>query len=1059
MTGKNTDQHLDREILEKKQQLQSYYSEIAASDPYAPQGGDNFYVDQARQEDEERERRGGSRYGGSNSMKYDPKQMLKEKMQQQQDMIKESMMTEQQKNAKLVEEVLTSKEHEQEKKIKEIEHEVLSELQKCSLHPKNIFQNKNCRHCKKIREEFEVRKNQKLEEIQNNQKGEVAGNKELTVSEMISANGLFPTSCDYKNGNLPEMIRNTILSCQYFKDLYNLKTFKEVIEEIKTHVSYTEPWIVGANGVPSTLFCCLYKFMLMRLNEKQVQTLLRYKLSPYVRACGALYVRFLSPNDQLFDRLSPYMLDEQSFSYSIEKSQSLTFGEYVERLLSEKNYFSILLPRIPVIQFRELQKKLLTIPEKRKRKQDNLENSNKFNKGQIVFALSKKDQSWHKAKISGIHYESSAPIQKKPVENYGIEEDFFNEEEGENFDNEYDEDEQDVRAIRKLQVMFIEGPFTKDEEVQEFIGLEDVLLISRNEEGGQKHRKRSQSNDSWGDDSDAQQSRKAERKRSRSRDRDGDFKTPFDRNENQDDKLMEEVLRRERDQAAASRKEDYSKRPASYKSALSLALPVGTTRKKDSERKNSPERKLVHVENPAAYKEEKRDPSKQLSKDEQFERMKKIQEKYGDASALINLTHVFDCYESFAKEYKDKHLINEEEFDDIFSPLLNDTQIYYNKLQSNGNADFYEAFVALSLFSKGEFDRKIKGIYLAFDQDNSGSIDRKELLMFLYNGIFGLCKLLGLPIPRRDDVQQYAYNIFKIIDINKNDCIEYSEFAFWIKESDEIQDFLLKYTGQQTFERARKRYKGLLDYQQQLFDEIAIDFMGEKVILKIFITLNQQYATMVELKQVLLKAMKQIQPHILEKLFLILDYDNKGAVSEFEFNTVMKPWASFSATDINNDNELDSMELKTLIWLIDEEEPLESRVQRDLKLMDRDGSGTIDRLEWIQFLASPDPTTGIEIFDFNLKKAFDTHDADKSGSIDLEELGDLLMENFEDLIKGKSDENRQIISKLIQSLARDLMQALDTRKEGVLDWSQFKNYSVVAKDKEEKIKDFIRKFA
>lgn len=53
--------------------------------------------------------------------------------------------------------------------------------------------------------------------------------------------------------------------------------------------------------------------------------------------------------------------------------------------------------------------------------------------------------------------------------------------------------------------------------------------------------------------------------------------------------------------------------------------------------------------------------------------------------------------------------------------------------------------------------------------------------------------------------------------------------------------------------------------------------------------------------------------------------------------------------------------------------------------------------------------------------------------IDLNELEDLLIESFEDLIKGKSDENRQIIKKLIQSLARDLMQALDTRKEGVLD--------------------------
>lgn len=72
--------------------------------------------------------------------------------------------------------------------------------------------------------------------------------------------------------------------------------------------------------------------------------------------------------------------------------------------------------------------------------------------------------------------------------------------------------------------------------------------------------------------------------------------------------------------------------------------------------------------------------------------------------------------------------------------------------------------------------------------------------------------------------------------------------------------------------------------------------------------------------------MKEIKHEILERLFFILDYNNKGAVSEFEYYTVMKPWASFSATDINNDNELDAMELKTLIWLIDEEEPLESRV-------------------------------------------------------------------------------------------------------------------------------------
>jgi Ca2+-binding EF-hand superfamily protein len=110
--------------------------------------------------------------------------------------------------------------------------------------------------------------------------------------------------------------------------------------------------------------------------------------------------------------------------------------------------------------------------------------------------------------------------------------------------------------------------------------------------------------------------------------------------------------------------------------------------------------------------------------------------------------------------------------------------------------------------------------------------------------------------------------------------------------------------------------------------------------------------------------MPEIDLDILERLFLILDYEGKGAVSEFEFFIVMKPWASFSATDINNDNELDAAELKTLLWLIYDVEPKEARVQRDLKIMDRDGNGTIDRLEWIMYLASPDPdvTTSLCLF-------------------------------------------------------------------------------------------------
>ena len=99
----------------------------------------------------------------------------------------------------------------------------------------------------------------------------------------------------------------------------------------------------------------------------------------------------------------------------------------------------------------------------------------------------------------------------------------------------------------------------------------------------------------------------------------------------------------------------------------------------------------------------------------------------------------------------------------------------------------------------------------------------------------------------------------------------------------------------------------------------------------------------------------------------------------------MKAWASFGATDINNDNELDITELKTLIWVNDGVEPDENRVLFDLHNIDEDGSGTVDRLEWISYLVSP-PGEGGDFFDFDVKGAFDAFDINKDGKIDEDEF-------------------------------------------------------------------------
>jgi hypothetical protein len=46
--------------------------------------------------------------------------------------------------------------------------------------------------------------------------------------------------------------------------------------------------------------------------------------------------------------------------------------------------------------------------------------------------------------------------------------------------------------------------------------------------------------------------------------------------------------------------------------------------------------------------------------------------------------------------------------------------------------------------------------------------------------------------------------------------------------------------------------------------------------------------------------------------------------------------------------------LKVLIWLIENEEPDDIRVNKYMKSIDADGNGTIDRIEWIKFVISLD---------------------------------------------------------------------------------------------------------
>ncbi|CAE7547506.1 Prpf38b, partial [Symbiodinium microadriaticum] len=175
-------------------------------------------------------------------------------------------------------------------------------------------------------------------------------------------------------------------------------------DEIYTSVSHVEPWQTGTTRVPSTAFCLLMKFFLMRLTTKQMKGLLNTGDCAYVRAIGFLYLRYTCPPKDLYMWFEPYLEDEEEFNPSSDTAVTLTMGAYLINLLSDMHYYNTTLPRIPVPIERKIKVMLLMLSEKQRRRQANQrdEERGKYIKGTKVSAIYSDDDNepaWYDAVI------------------------------------------------------------------------------------------------------------------------------------------------------------------------------------------------------------------------------------------------------------------------------------------------------------------------------------------------------------------------------------------------------------------------------------------------------------------------------------------------------------------------------------------------------------------------------------------------------------------------------------------------------------------------------------
>ncbi|XP_054918001.1 pre-mRNA-splicing factor 38B-like isoform X6 [Dermacentor andersoni] len=169
-------------------------------------------------------------------------------------------------------------------------------------------------------------------------------------------NNVLPLWGNDKTMNLNNLILTNILSSPYFKvNLYKLKTYHEVVDEIYYNVQHLEPWEkgsrktsgqtgmcggrssvhvrgVGAGGIVSTAFCILYKLFTLKLTRKQLVGLLNHCDSPYIRALGFMYIRFTQPPADLIDWYEPYLDDDEAKSKCSPISSSSSSSGDVARV-------------------------------------------------------------------------------------------------------------------------------------------------------------------------------------------------------------------------------------------------------------------------------------------------------------------------------------------------------------------------------------------------------------------------------------------------------------------------------------------------------------------------------------------------------------------------------------------------------------------------------------------------------------------------------------------------------------------------------------------------------
>lgn len=110
----------------------------------------------------------------------------------------------------------------------------------------------------------------------------------------------------------------------------------------------------------------------------------------------------------------------------------------------------------------------------------------------------------------------------------------------------------------------------------------------------------------------------------------------------------------------------------------------------------------------------------------------------------------------------------------------------------------------------------------------------------------------------------------------------------------------------------------------KVFETASVEYFGKR------------YVEFDRLRVALDERLQHISETSRQKLYYLISYNGDEIIEQHAFSKIMNVWSTFSANDINNDDELDITEIKMMWWLLDNKKPVNAKLEREIRIMDSD---------------------------------------------------------------------------------------------------------------------------